>query len=428
MFKRKVKKVQKQQKEKKKRKPQWGLFFDKVRHFFSLTPKSDRIVTLAVLLLVLCGTVMIISTNVGGTTSNANIVLTTTIRQVVYLVISFLFMWAANHIFNFKWFSKAQNMILIFAFIFMLMPLAFAASGGSHAWIRLPGGVTIQPAEFAKPLLILVFATSLYQARKDASMTRHWQILFRKPFICWAMLMVGIVLQHDYGTGFIISFIFFICLMIPAYPQMETFQKWLRRIIGTVFIVALVLFWVTDIGTSILSNTPLAHIATRIENAKNPYTDVYGSGYQPANALYGIGSGGLFGRGIGGSLRKYGYLTQADNDYILAVIIEETGIFGLGILSLLYGLLIYRFFYYAFKTNEFTYKTVLVGSSAYLFIHFVLNVGGVSGLIPSTGVPLLFISSGGSSLMAAFITIGLCQQCISQIRLKEMKSNAYRIR
>jgi len=125
MFKRKVKKVQKQQKEKKKRKPQWGLFFDKVRHFFSLTPKSDRIVTLAVLLLVLCGTVMIISTNVGGTTSNANIVLTTTIRQVVYLVISFLFMWAANHIFNFKWFSKAQNMILIFAFIFMLMPLAF---------------------------------------------------------------------------------------------------------------------------------------------------------------------------------------------------------------------------------------------------------------------------------------------------------------
>lgn len=80
--------------------------------------------------------------------------------------------------------------------------------------------------------------------------------------------MVGIVLQHDYGTGFIISFIFFICLMIPAYPQMETFQKWLRRIIGTVFIVALVLFWVTDIGTSILSHTPLAHIATRIENAK----------------------------------------------------------------------------------------------------------------------------------------------------------------
>jgi len=71
---------------------------------------------------------------------------------------------------------------------------------------------------------------------------------------------------------------------------------------------------------------------------------------------------------------------------------------------------------------------VLVGSSAYLFIHFVLNVGGVSGLIPSTGVPLLFISSGGSSLMAAFITVGLCQQCISQIRLKEMKSNAYRIR
>lgn len=400
----------------------------RIRRAFSLISKSDPWINVSVMILVICGTIMIVSTKVGETTTDSMVVLTTFIKQLIFIVLSYLCMWTINRLFNFKWFTRLENLIIIVAFFLMLLPLAFTASGGSHAWIRLPGGFTIQPAEFAKPLMIMVCASSLYQAHKNPNMTKNWRFLFRKPFFCWALMMVGIVFQHDYGTGFIISTIFFVCLLVPAYSNIRQFQKFLKWGIGTLVVVGVLLFWVTDIGTSIMEHTPLAHIATRIENAKNPYTDVYGEGYQPVNALYGIGSGGLFGRGIGGSLRKYGYLTQADNDYILAVIIEETGIFGFGLLVLLYGILLFRLFYYAFKTHSFTYKTVLTGTAAYLFVHFFLNVGGVSGLIPSTGVPLLFISNGGSSLMAIFATLGLCQQCISQIRIKEMKPRAYRRR
>ena len=146
----------------------------------------------------------------------------------------------------------------------------------------------------------------------------------------------------------------------------------------------------------------------------------YGEGYQPANSLYGIGSSNFFGRGIGNSMRKFGYLTQAENDYILAVIIEETGVFGLGLIVFFYFVLVYRLFYYALRTNELTYKVTLVGIATYISMHFILNVGGVACLIPFTGVPLLFISSGGSSLFAVSFSIGIAQSCIRRIRNKEM--------
>lgn len=128
----------------------------------------------------------------------------------------------------------------------------------------------------------------------------------------------------------------------------------------------------------------------------------------------------FFGRGIGNSMRKFGYLTQAENDYILAVIIEECGIFGLVIIVGFYAVIISRLFHYAFKTNELTYKVVLVGIATYISMHFILNVGGVACLIPFTGVPLLFISNGGSSLFAVCLSIGIAQSCIRRIRKKEM--------
>ena len=180
------------------------------------------------------------------------------------------------------------------------------------------------------------------------------------------------------------------------------------------------MFGFTNIGNEILKHTSFGHIAVRVENFKDPYNDVYGDGYQPANSLYGIASSNIVGKGIGNSARKYGYLTQADNDYILAVLIEETGIFGLFGLVILYGIIEFRLFYYAFKTSENMYKIILGGAGVYLFMHFFLNAGGVASLIPFTGVPLLFISSGGTSLISIMLTMGLAQNCICAIRRREM--------
>lgn len=411
-------KAQKKLEQKKKRTQRLRSFIDLIM----LRKHSDIYINAAVFVLILFGTFMIVSTNVGQTTTNSAVVLTTLIKQIAFLFAAYFCMWIVNHVFSFRWFSKVEMMFILFMSVFMMMPFAFSASGGSQAWIRLPGGITIQPSEFAKPLLIILIACAVYKAKRNPKLQEKGSKLFRFPIYALVLDIIFLILQRDLGTMSIVVMIFFVCILIPDYPSIRRIQKILKRLFTAGVLGVVVLFGITDIGTEIIAHTPFSHVATRIENAKNPYNDIYGEGYQPANSLYGIASSNIIGKGIGASARKYGYLTQADNDYILAVTIEETGIFGLGLIVFLYGVIIYRLFYYAFKTNETVYKVVLVGNAMYLFMHFFLNVGGVAALIPFTGVPLLFISSGGSSLMAICIAIGLSQQCISQIRIKEMNA------
>ena len=387
-------KAQKKLEQKKKRTQRLRSFIDLIM----LRKHSDIYINVAVFVLILFGTFMIVSTNVGQTTTNSTVVLTTLIKQIAFLFAAYFCMWIVNHVFSFRWFSKAEMMFILFMSVFMMMPFAFSASGGSQAWIRLPGGITIQPSEFTKPLLIVLIACAVYKAKRNPKLQEKWSKLFRFPIYALVLDIIFLILQRDLGTMSIVAMIFFVCILIPDYPSIQRIQKNLKRLFTVSVLGVVVLFGITDIGTDIIAQTPFSHVATRIESSN------------------------IIGKGIGASARKYGYLTQADNDYILAVTIEETGVFGLGLIVLLYGVIIYRLFYYAFKTNETVYKIVLVGNATYLFMHFFLNVGGVAALIPFTGVPLLFISSGGSSLMAICTAIGLSQQCISQIRVKEMNA------
>ena len=147
-----------------------------------------------------------------------------------------------------------------------------------------------------------------------------------------------------------------------------------------------------------------------------PFLNPYGTGLQLINGLFGIANSNFIGRGIANSTRKMGFLTQADNDFIFSIVIEELGIFGLLFIVLGYIVIVQRLVHYALRTKSEGYKIILMGTAMYIIAHFVLNVGGVSGLIPATGVPLLFISSGGSSLMAIMAALGICQSIIARIR------------
>ena len=386
---------------------------------FALDPKCDKYINWAVALLLLAGTFTIISTNVGKTTSAPNIVPKVLMKQCMFVLCGYIAMWFMNRWFRFKWYSKLENGIIIALLIMLILPLFSAEIGGSHAWILI-GGISLQPSEFAKPLLLIICATCLYRAKTKTVMLKEKGHLFIKAWAAFIVIFFIVAMQKDMGTLVIICFIFLSCIMIPKYVVLERMQRLLKLFVYGAIAAAIVLFGITNIGTEIIKHTSLAHIAVRVENFKDPYTDVYGDGYQPANSLYGIASSDIRGKGIGNSTRKYGYLTQADNDYILAVLLEETGVFGLFGLVILYGMIEIRLFYYAFKTSEDMYKVILGGTGVYLFMHFFLNAGGVACLIPFTGVPLLFISSGGTSLMSIMLTMGLAQNCICSIRRKEM--------
>lgn len=387
--------------------------------FFALDPKCDKYINWAVALLLLAGTFTIISTNVGKTTSAPNIVPKVLMKQCMFVVCGYIAMWFMNRWFRFKWYSKVEGLIIGISIFMLILPFFFAEIGGSHAWILI-GGISLQPSEFAKPLIIIICATCLYRAKKETDMLKVRGQLFKRAWFSFVLIFGIVAVQKDMGTLVIICFIFLSCIMIPKYAVLQRMQRLLKLFVYGAIAAAIVLFGITNIGTEIIKHTSLAHIAVRVENFKDPYTDVYGDGYQPANSLYGIASSDIRGKGIGNSTRKYGYLTQADNDYILAVLLEETGVFGLFGLVILYGMIEIRLFYYTFKTSEDMYKVILGGIGVYLFMHFFLNAGGVACLIPFTGVPLLFISSGGTSLMSIMLTMGLAQNCICSIRRKEM--------
>lgn len=390
--------------------------------FFALDWKCDKYINIAVALLLLLGTFTIVSTNVGKTTYAPNIVPRVVMKQILFVIVGYFAMWFMNRVFRFSWFSFGDIIIIPACLALMVLPFGFAEVGGSHAWIQI-GGMSLQPSEFAKPLIIILCATCLYRAKKKTSMLKERGKLFKRAWFVFICICVIVTAQKDMGTLAIIAFIFLACILIPKYPVLSRMQRVVKVLLFVGIVAAVALFGVTNIGTEVLKHTPLAHIAVRIENFKDPYTDVYGDGYQPANSLYGIASSNIVGKGIGNSARKYGYLTQADNDYILAVLIEETGVFGLLGLVFLYGMIEYRLFYYAFKTSEVMYKVILGGTGMYIFMHFFLNAGGVACLIPFTGVPLLFISSGGTSLISIMLTMGLAQNCICSIRRKEMDRN-----
>ena len=398
-------------------------FFKKLVSFLKkihLYKNSDSTINMVVFVLICFGSFMIISTDVGQTASDSTYVLKAFGKQILFVFVSYVAMFFANRIFTFKWFAPLQWLAIVGTCALLFSTQFFEEIGGSRAWIRF-GSISIQPSEFAKPVMILLVASAVYLAKRHPHRLESWSSFYRTPLIAFLAILLLILIQKDTGTLVIIFMITYICVLIPDYPCTRGLKKFMKWAFFIGIISILVLFVFTDIGTEFLAQTPLSHIVTRIENCKNPYEDVYGDGYQPANALYGIANSNIFGRGIGGSARKFGYLSQADSDYIFAVIIEETGIFGLFGIVILYIILLARLFKYAFKTNEIEYKVVLVGNAAYLFLHFFINIGGVISLIPMTGVPLLFISSGGSSLMAICVMIGISQKCISAIRNNEME-------
>jgi len=177
----------------------------------------------------------------------------------------------------------------------------------------------------------------------------------------------------------------------------------------------------TGFGEKIISSVVTGYKKARFTAMFNPFHDTYGAGYQLINGLISFATGGLKGRGIGQSIRKYTDFPASNTDFILAIVVEETGMLGFGLLMLLYGTILIQLFRYAIKMKSEAGKMILIGTAMYLLVHMVFNIGGATGLIPLTGVPLLMISAGGSSTWSFMMCIGISQAIISQFNRGEIQ-------
>ncbi|MBR2792149.1 MAG: FtsW/RodA/SpoVE family cell cycle protein [Erysipelotrichaceae bacterium] len=163
----------------------------------------------------------------------------------------------------------------------------------------------------------------------------------------------------------------------------------------------------------------------RFISAGNPLWDRFGYSQELLNSLLGIARGNIRGVGLGNSIQKFGYLASADADYIFPVIVEELGLLGIACVFIPYTIIYVTLIKYAIKVKTEKEKVVLIGTLSYLFVHMFLNIGGVSALIPLTGVPLILISRGGTSLITVLTTLGICQNIIRKYNKKVSENEDY---
>lgn len=253
---------------------------------------------------------------------------------------------------------------------------------GSKRWLSL-GPVSFQPSEFAK-VAVIVFLSWLIE-KNIKKMGKFKSIVLTMLTI---LPIVGLVGASNLSTAIII-------LGIGAVMIFTASPKYLQ------------FFWMIAGGAGFMTIF-LALESYRLERIaiwRNP--EKYEKGYQTLQGLYAIGSGGLFGRGLGNSVQKLGFLPEAQNDMIFSIICEELGLVGVGILIGVFLILIWRFFVIAAKAEDLTGALIATGAMAHMMIQIILNIAVVTNSIPNTGITLPFISYGGTSVVFLLLEMGL---------------------
>jgi cell division protein FtsW len=380
-------------------------------------PKGRNLqIQIGMVLLCLIGLLMIVSASMITNISTQSL-MNTAIKQILFILAGYLGYIIFARMFSIDFFKRY---ILAFAgvmIIFLLVPRLFGPINGAYAWIPI-GDMSIQPSEFAKLGLIILFAVYLGDVKvRNAS----WKEIVQFPaFYFFVTFIIIMFFQKDFGTAIVLFVIALFEFMMAGHKSLAKIQVTLVVLI--LVSIVLVFIVLSPAGIHFIKNAfnlP-EYMVARFENTVNPFVNKYGSGYQLVNGLVAFVKGNWTGVGYGKSLQKYGYLPAAKTDFILAVIAEEFGFIGVIVVVALYFMLIFQIFKHAYRSKDEKSRMILVGVGMYLFTHFVLNVGGVTALIPLTGVPLLMLSSGGSSTLSIMFSLGIAQAII--IRQKKEES------
>lgn len=283
---------------------------------------------------------------------------------------------------------KAAGVIMYAATVVLLLLVLVIGDtgGGAQRWIAI-GPITIQPSEIAKMALVMVLALYMSKHEKEVTSTHQFGGSFKHGVLipgCIIGLIIVLVALEKHISGIIIIGMIGISVMFVG----GTRWKWIALIIGVVALAACGLVLVSDYA-QVRVNTWL-----NIDSA-----DPRGSAWQTLQGLYAIGSGGLFGKGLGNSLQKYGYVSEPQNDFIFTIICEELGFIGALLVVGLFGALIWRGFKIASHAPNKFCALVVYGLIFKTAIQAALNIAVVTNSVPNTGVALPFFSSGGTALI-----------------------------
>ena len=286
----------------------------------------------------------------------------------------------------------------------VMTPLGITANGATR-WLNL--GVSVQPAEIAKLCMILFLASFICKMGKGIRSFRGFLLVLMVPVpIC---IMVWQI-TDNMSSAIIIFGIAFLMLFVAS-PE---YKRFLLMGAAGIAGAALLVFVIVQMDSSDLSFR-----GNRILAWLNPEDYATGTGFQTLQSLYAIGSGGIFGKGLGQSIQKLGFLPEAQNDMIFSIICEELGLFGGIAVILLFVLLCWRFMVIANNAPDLFGALLLVGVMGHIAIQVILNIAVVSNSIPNTGITLPFISYGGTSILFLMAEMGIVLSVSNQIKLEK---------
>ncbi|MBP3040052.1 FtsW/RodA/SpoVE family cell cycle protein, partial [Bacillaceae bacterium Marseille-Q3522] len=272
------------------------------------------------------------------------------------------------------------------------------------SWFKL-GARSLQPAEFVK-LSVIIYLAAVYA--KKQSYINKFNNGAVPPVIFVVIVCVLIAIQPDFGSA---AIIFAIAATI-IFASGMSYKNILKLIlIGCMAITPFLLL----LRGKLFSEEQLARFAVFI----NPFSFEQGEGWQMVNSFIAVGSGGIKGLGLGKSVQKLGFLPEAHTDFIMAIIAEELGFFGVAFVILLIGYIVLRGIYIGLKCKDPFGSLLAIGISSMIGIQAFINLGGISGIIPLTGVTLPFISYGGSSLLQLCISMGILVNVSMFVRYEE---------
>ena len=323
------------------------------------------------------------------------------------LTIALIYKFSLNFLRN-----KKVLAFVIFIEVILLILSRFITDtvNGAHGWLTIPGGFSIQPAEYLKVILVWYLAL-IFSKRQDEIRDYDYQALTHNEWIPrnlndwrWlTLILIGIVvIMPDLGNATILALT--VLIMITA---SGVGYRWFTSLLGLVVgVSSSVLGSIWIIGVDRVAKIPVfGYVAKRFSAFFNPFNDLSGAGHQLANSYYAMSNGGWFGLGLGNSIEKQGYLPEAHTDFVFAIVIEELGFVGASLILALLFFLILRIILVGIRAKNPFNSMMAIGIGGMILVQTFINIGGISGLIPSTGVTFPFLSQGGNSLWVLSVAI-----------------------
>ncbi len=351
----------------------------------------DYTLLVVLFLLIIIGLVLLYSTSAYNGQNKFQDAYYYVKKQGAATVLGLIGMFVVAKIDYHRWVPFANLGYLVSIVLSVLVMLVGEEYNGSKRWLSL-GPLSFQPSEFSKVAIILFLACLISRQKKGVE---GWGAMAR--LMIPVLPITALVGASNLSTAIIILGIAVVLIFVASPKYMQ-------------------FIWMGAMGVGFMAIF-LALESYRLERlAIWRHPEQYEKGYQTLQGLYAIGSGGLFGRGLGESVQKLGFLPEAQNDMIFSIICEELGLVGAGMIILLFLILIWRFFIIATNAKDLLGALIVTGALAHMMIQVILNIAVVTNSIPNTGITLPFISYGGTSVLFLLLEMGLVLSVSNLVR------------